>query len=136
MGHSPIVFLLRLSKKSVIVKIDSQFNGFLLSGFPLQKWGIPNFIARRSACCARILTYCATHALPYRCTPTSVSCLSSELFRSLSACRKEFFDTLGGAFPFGNAPLFYSRLCLRKTDKRFQYKHNSLCIAIKMCFCA
>ena len=35
---------LRLSKKSVIVKIDSQFNGFLLSGFYLQKWGIPNYI--------------------------------------------------------------------------------------------
>ena len=35
---------LRLSKKSVIVKIDSQFNGFLLSGFHLQKWGIPNYI--------------------------------------------------------------------------------------------
>ena len=29
----------RLSKKSVIVKIDSQFNGFLLTGFHLQKWG-------------------------------------------------------------------------------------------------
>ena len=35
---------LRLSKKSVIVKIDSQFNGFLLSGFHLQKCGIPNYI--------------------------------------------------------------------------------------------
>ena len=35
---------LRLSKKSVIVKIDSQFNGLLLSGFHLQKWGIPNYI--------------------------------------------------------------------------------------------
>ena len=35
---------LRLSKKSVIVKIDSQFNGFLLSEFYLQKWGIPNYI--------------------------------------------------------------------------------------------
>ena len=34
----------RLSKKSVIVKIDSQFNEFLLSGFYLQKWGIPNYI--------------------------------------------------------------------------------------------
>ena len=29
---------LRLSKKSVIVKIDSQFNGSLLTGFHLQKW--------------------------------------------------------------------------------------------------
>ncbi len=36
---------LRLSKKSVIVKIDSQFNEFLLSGLHLQKSGIPNFIA-------------------------------------------------------------------------------------------
>ena len=35
---------LRLSKKSVIVKIDSQFNGFLLSGFYLQKSRIPNFM--------------------------------------------------------------------------------------------
>ena len=47
-----------------------------------------------SACSARILTYCATHALPYPRTPTGVSCLSSELFSSLSACRKGFFDTL------------------------------------------
>ena len=62
--------------------------------FDLQKQSILNFITREKACFARILTYCATHALPYPCTPTGVSCLSSELFCSLSACRKGFFDTL------------------------------------------
>ena len=41
-SRSYLVF--RLSKKSVIVKIDSQFHGFLLSEFNLQKWGIPNYI--------------------------------------------------------------------------------------------
>ena len=70
-------------------------------------------MVQKNACFARILTYCATHApaqpfatkerygcgvplagIPYLCTPTGVSCLSSELFRSLSACRKGFFDTL------------------------------------------
>ena len=51
-------------------------------------------MVQKNACFARILTYCATHTLPYLCTPTGVSCLSSELFRSLSACRKGFFDTL------------------------------------------
>ncbi len=40
---------------------------------------------------------CATHALPYLCTPTGASCLSSELFCSLPACRKVLFDTLYAA---------------------------------------
>ena len=31
------------------------------------------------------MTYCATHDLPYLCTPTVVSCLSSELFDSPKA---------------------------------------------------
>ena len=56
--------------------------------FDLQKQSILNFIVREKACFARILTYCATHALPYPCTPTGVSCLSSELFCSLPACQK------------------------------------------------
>ena len=35
---------LRLSKKSVIVKIDSQFNGFFSLDFIYKSGGIPNFI--------------------------------------------------------------------------------------------
>ena len=35
--------------------------------------------SRRNACCASIMTYRATHTLPYLCTPTSVRCLSLNL---------------------------------------------------------
>ena len=94
--------------------------GFCSLRFDLQKTEYTELYGAKNACFARILTYCATHApaqpfatkerygcgvplagIPYLCTPTGVSCLSSELFRSLSACRKGFFDTLGS--PFGGA---------------------------------
>ena len=68
--------------------------GFCSLRFDLQKTEYTELYGAKNACFARILTYCATHALPYLCTPTGVSCLSSELFRSLPACRKGFFDTL------------------------------------------
>ena len=60
----------------------------------IQKAEYLEFYNAKNAYFSRILTYCATHALPYLCTPTGVSCLPSELFSSLSACRKGFFDTL------------------------------------------
>ena len=41
-----------------------------------------------------ILTYCATLALPYLCTPTGESCLSFELSRRSPSVSKWFFDTL------------------------------------------
>ena len=59
--------------------------------FDLQKQSILNFITREKACFARILTYCATHALPYPCTPTGVSCLSSELFLQSASVSKRVF---------------------------------------------
>ena len=87
--------------------------GFCSLRFDLQKTEYTERYGAKNACFARILTYCATHTpaqpfatkerygcgvplagIPYLCTPTGVSCLSSELFRSLSACRKGFFDTL------------------------------------------
>ena len=51
--------------------------GFSDNGF------FPNTKLPRNSCCASILTYCATHTLPYLCTPTSVSCLSLEPFSTV-----------------------------------------------------
>ena len=42
----------------------------------------------------KILTYCATLALPYLCTPTGESCLSFELSRQSPSVSNKFFDTL------------------------------------------
>ncbi len=66
--------------------------------------------------------YCATHALPYLCTPTGVSCLSSELFSSLSACRKEFFDTLKKLFKLFNR--FWYKSAYTKNGIRRKVRHR------------
>ena len=44
---------------------------------------LSNTKAIKKSCFASILTYFATHTLPYFCTPTSVSCLSLEPFSTV-----------------------------------------------------
>ena len=61
--------------------------GFSDNGF------FPNTKLPRNSCFASILTYCATHTLPYLCTPTSVSCLSLEPFSAVHQRAEKGFST-------------------------------------------
>ena len=65
---------------------------FFTCGFStLKKAEYSEFKNAKTACFARILTYCAMHALPYLCTPTGVHCcLSSKLFAACQRVEKGF----------------------------------------------
>ena len=85
----------RLPIKLQTVKI--KYNIILCTAMvtAFQTTGHIKFKRRQTACCASILTYCATHTLPYLCTPTSVSCLSLEPFSTVpQRAEKVLFGTL------------------------------------------
>ena len=86
---------------------QSNFFGVMQSFAFFKIQSIPNFSTKIMLAFARILTYCATRVLPYLCTPTDASCLSSELLDSPSACRKGFFDTLKTGVTIAVTPVSY-----------------------------
>ena len=76
-------FLFRLSIKVQTVKTKYSIILCIALVTAVQTTGHIKYKSSRKACCASILTYCATHTLPYLCTPTSVSCLSLEPFSTV-----------------------------------------------------
>ena len=75
--------LSRLSIKVQTVKTKYSIIFCIALVTAFQTTGHIKYESSRKACCASILTYCATHTLPHLCTPTSVSCLSLEPFSTV-----------------------------------------------------
>ena len=73
----------RLSIKVQTIKMKYSIILCIALVTAFQTTGHIKYKSSRKACCASILTYCATHTLPYLCTPTSVSCLSLEPFSTV-----------------------------------------------------
>ena len=76
----------------------------------------------RKACWASILTYCATHTLPYLCTPTSVSCLSLEPFSTVWQRAENRFSTRWRAGLFRRPARFFCKFLLEIMHRNSQRK--------------
>ena len=85
-GYRLSIKVQTVKKKSII------FESCIGCGFSDDR-DFSNTILPKNACCASILTYCATRTLPYLCTPTSVSCLSLEPFSTVQQRAEKGFST-------------------------------------------
>ena len=86
---------LRLSKKSVIVKIGSHFNGFLFSVFCFAKTEYPELYNPRKSLLRKNFDLLRNSRPTVPMYADGRKLLVFRTFCSLSACRKGLFDTLG-----------------------------------------